>query len=77
MGFFISKCPTFTAIMHSALESLIKGSSISFNGTKGCDLGNNPKKFPWEAKKKKTSMRLPEVWSTVKKLQIEGLKKTA
>lgn len=45
VAFFISKCPTFTAIMLPALTTLVKGNSISFNGTKGYDLGNHPKKF--------------------------------
>lgn len=45
VGFFISKFPTFTAIMLPALTTLVKGNSISFNGTKGYDLGNHPKKF--------------------------------
>ena len=75
MGFFISKCPTFTAIMHSALDSLIKGNSISFNGTKGYDLGNNPKKVSLRGKEEEN---LPEASRSVINCKeiTEGLKKT-
>lgn len=64
-------CLHSSAVLRAAASN--KTSSTGCSRTKGYDLGKDPEKFLWEAKKKKTFLRLPDEQLTVKKLQIVGL----